>query len=122
MFDTEQQFFGCVSNFMSLPNPKLSWNGWRFDQPILEAYGCKIREPHLDLMCAYHHWNPDLPAGLRFAASLAGYPFPGKHLPGEDLAFYGACDVDSLHWLYSMLIPLMEKDGILGIEKEKMFL
>lgn len=107
------KFLPTIANFMNgLANPKLSWNGWRFDCPVLEANGVTTKEPHYDLMTAFHHWNPDIPAGLQFAASLFGFPFSWKHLAGEDLAFYGACDVDALHWIYEPLKAQMIKEGI----------
>lgn len=110
----DNQFFGLISNFMSLPNPKLSWNGWRFDQPILESYGVNIKEPHYDLMTMFHFSEPDLPAGLQFAASMFRFPFAWKHLAGDSLPFYGAADVDSLHWIYEALVGKMKREGVYG--------
>lgn len=107
-------FMQDVQGFLALPNVKLSWNGWRFDQVVLAANGVRISEPHYDLMTMFHHWNPDIPAGLQYAAGLFGFTHPWKHLAGENLAFYGASDVDVLHWIYEPLVYLMRKEGILG--------
>lgn len=107
-------FMQDVQSYLDLPNVKLSWNGWRFDQIVLSANGVRITEPHYDVMTMFHHWNPDIPAGLQYAAGLFGFPFPWKHLAGESLAFYGACDVDALHWIYEPLVGIMRKEGVLG--------
>lgn len=103
-----------VAKIMATPNKKISWNGWRFDEPILRDNGVHIAGEHHDLMNMYHHWNPDIPANLQYAASLFGFPFPWKHLAGEDLSFYGACDVDVLHWIYEPLKNVMKGEGIYG--------
>jgi len=109
------KFEATIANFMNgLRNPKLSWNGWRFDQPVLEANGVKIAEPHYDLMTMYHHCEPDAPAGLQYAASFFGFPFPWKHLAGDSLEFYGACDVDVLHYIYEPLVSRLKKEGVYG--------
>ena len=109
----EREFFGLISNFLSLPNIKLSWNGWNFDEPVLENFGVRIDpKTHYDLMTAFRHWQPDVPSHLQSGASFFGFPFAWKHLSGESLPFYGAADVDSLHWIYEPLKAVMEKEGI----------
>lgn len=103
-----------IRKIMATPNKKISWNGWRFDEPILNDNGIHIAGEHHDLMNMYHHWNPDIPANLQYAASLFNFPFPWKDLAGEDLSFYGACDVDALHWIYEPLVNVMKGEGIYG--------
>jgi DNA polymerase len=79
--------------------PKLGWNNWRFDDPILRANGCTIGGESHDLMWAWHHLQPDLPRGLQFAAAQQGWPWPWKHLDAAKPEFYGIVDVDVLQWM-----------------------
>lgn len=80
----------------------LTWNGYTFDQPRLEAEGVEFRGIHHDLMCAWHFYQPDLPMNLSFATgSLLGTIIPPwKHTMGEDLVRYGALDVITLQHLW----------------------
>jgi len=107
-------FWGWIEKFMSLPNIKLGWNCWRFDNVVLESFEVPIVEPVYDLMTMYHHCEPDAPAGLQYAASFFNFPFPWKHLAGDSLEFYGACDVDVLHWIYEPLVSRLKKEGVYG--------
>lgn len=88
--------------------PKLSWNGWRFDDPRLRAEGCTIEGLSHDLMWAWHHTQPDIPRNLQFAAAHQGlniydpatrWPWPWKHLDSAHPQFYGIVDVDVLQWM-----------------------
>jgi len=79
--------------------PKLSWNGWRFDDPVIRSNGVTIGGELHDLMWAWHHLQPDLPRGLQFAAAQSGWPWPWKHLDHARPEFYGIVDVDVLHYL-----------------------
>ena len=60
----------------------------------------------------FHHWQPDLPAHLQFAAQFVQFPFPWKHLAATDLEFYGCVDVDATLRLYTFLRAALEKDGL----------
>jgi uracil-DNA glycosylase family 4 len=89
---------------------KISWNGWRFDDPRLRDNGCRINGELIDLMWAWHHAQPDLPRKLQFAAAMQGpniytpshsWPWPWKHLDKQSPAFYGIVDVDVLQWMVS---------------------
>lgn len=79
--------------------PKLGWNNWRFDDPVLRANGLNINGESHDLMWAWHHLQPDLPRGLQFAAAQQGWPWPWKHLDAAKPQFYGIVDVDVLQWM-----------------------
>jgi uracil-DNA glycosylase family 4 len=81
--------------------PKLGWNIWRFDDPILRENGATIGGTSHDLMWTWHHLQPDLPRGLQFAAAQNGWPWPWKHLDNSAPQFYGIVDVDVLQYLVS---------------------
>ena len=94
-----EPFIPIAKRILALPNPKLGWNIWRFDDPILKANGCEINGERHDLMWAWHHAQPDLPRGLQFAAGQQGWPWPWKHLDQASPQFYGIVDVDVLQWM-----------------------
>lgn len=104
-----------ILRLMSSSNRKLSWNGWRFDDLILEQAGIHINGESWDLMTTFHFYEPDLPCGLQYAASIFQFPYAWKHFAGDNLPFYGAADVDSLHWIYEPLVDKMRKEKVLGI-------
>lgn len=87
---------------------KIGWNNWRFDNPALRAASCSIEGENIDLMWAWHHWQPDLPRKLQFAAAHMGqrihepshsWPWPWKALDKQAPQFYGIVDVDVLQWM-----------------------
>jgi len=85
-----------VGKLMSLPNPKLDWNGRKFDRPLLRDLGIRmdIGTWH-DGMDMWHHAQPDIQRGLQFAASFAcPEAGPWKHLAFLEPLRYGAFDVD----------------------------
>ncbi len=85
-----------LQEILELPNPKLDWNGRKFDRPILREMGirCDRGEWH-DLMDFWHHSQPDLARGLQFATSFhCPEVGPWKHLSVSDPHWYGALDVD----------------------------
>lgn len=92
-------FIDVAREVLALQIPKLSWNGWRFDDPTLRAEGLSINSDNHDLMWAWHHLNPDIPRGLQFAAAQLGWPWPWKHLDRANPQFYGIVDVDVLQWM-----------------------
>lgn len=100
-----------VQEIFDLPNQKISWNGWQFDEVVLRTHGINIPILSLDLMWAWHFHQPDLPAHLQGVASVYRFPFPWKHMAGSDLSFYGCCDVDVLHWIYKGLLRDMQRMG-----------
>jgi uracil-DNA glycosylase family 4 len=94
-----EPFIPIAKRILALPNPKLGWNTWRFDDPVLAANDCAINGDRHDLMWAWHHSQPDLPRGLQFAAAQSGWPWPWKHLAMASEQFYGIVDVDVLQWM-----------------------
>lgn len=93
-------FLEVIRGVLGLPNPKLGWNNWRFDDPrIASMLGVRPKGPVLDLMWAWHHLQPDVPRNLQFAAAQNGWPWPWKHLDKANPQFYGIVDVDVLHFL-----------------------
>lgn len=109
-----------VRDILSLPVLKCGHNVWLFDNKVLRAAG---EREGLDLMPRgvvhdtlqmFHHWQPDLPAHLQFAASFVQFPFPWKHLAASDIEFYGCADVDATLRLYTMLQATLTRDQMWG--------
>lgn len=99
-------------------NVKCGHNIWLFDNKVLraaserEGVDYNPRGTLHDTLQMYHHWQPDLPAHLQFAASFVNFPFPWKHLAGTDIEFYGCADVDATLRLYTFLKAKLIADGI----------
>jgi uracil-DNA glycosylase family 4 len=90
---------------IELPNPKIDWNGRKFDRPLLRDMQIRtdIGEWH-DGMDLWHHSQPDLPRGLQYAASFAcPEAGPWKHLSATDPLWYGAMDVDMPQRIFEKL-------------------
>jgi uracil-DNA glycosylase family 4 len=89
-----------VKAVLALPNPKAGANSWRFDDPVLEANGCRLNGARHDLRWMFHHLQPDLKASLQFIASFycVGKPgwAPWKHQHDVLPEFYGIRDVDAV--------------------------
>jgi hypothetical protein len=85
---------------LALPNPKAGANIWRFDDPVLEANGCRLNGARHDLRWMFHHLQPDLKGALQFIASFycVGKPgwAPWKHQHDVLPEFYGIRDVDAV--------------------------
>lgn len=85
---------------LALSNPKVGANTWRFDDPLLEAHGCRLNGARHDVRWMFHHLQPDLKAALQFVASFYCVGKPGwgpwKHQHGTTPEFYGIRDVDAL--------------------------
>ena len=80
---------------LALPNPKLDWNGRKFDRPLAAEYGLVLAGDLHDGMDFWHHAQPDLPRGLQYATSFfCPEVGPWKHLIETDGLWYGALDVD----------------------------
>ena len=105
-------------DILHLSNVKCGHNLWLFDNKVLEAAGAREgldlrpRGTIHDTLQMFHHWQPDLPAHLQFAAQFVQFPFPWKHLAATNLEFYGCVDVDATLRLYTFLRSALEKDGI----------
>lgn len=109
-----------IRDMVNLPNNFYGHNWDNFDHKVLRAAsareGWKYAPPVrcYDTLDMFHHWQPDLPAHLQFAASFIRWPFPWKHLAGTDIEFYGICDVDADLQLGHFLVQMLKKDGIWG--------
>ena len=117
---------------LGLRNRKLSWNGWKFDNKVVQGHhGIPINGLDVDLMSAWHWVQPDLPKGLQFATSFHAPELqPWKHLTGgwgfgegegapwadpklnEAMDVYGACDVISLILNRDGIFDVMDKRGL----------
>lgn len=95
----QDEYKEAAADILNLPNVKIAFNNWHFDDPILKSHGVKINGRAHDLMWAWHAMQPDLPRNLQFVASFYGFPAPWKHLGGSDHALYGIQDVDCLHYI-----------------------
>lgn len=104
----------AIQTLMTSSNPKCGHNIWLFDDKVLRAQGIEPAGVRHDTLQMYHHWQPDLPAHLQFAASFVNFPFPWKHLAGTDIEFYGCADVDATLRLYTFLKAKLIADGIWG--------
>jgi hypothetical protein len=107
-FPWREPYIETAKKILAAPIRKAGWNSWRFDEPRLRAKGCVIAGESHDLMWAWHHWQPDLPRGLQFAASMQGpriaepthsWPYPWKALDAQAPRFYGVVDCDVLSWM-----------------------
>jgi uracil-DNA glycosylase family 4 len=105
-------FIEISKAILSLPTPKLSWNGWKFDEPRLARHGVKVEGENHDLQWAWHHLQPDLPRKLQFAAAQMGWRFPWKHLGRANPQFYGIVDVDVLQWLRPRIFQALQDRGL----------
>jgi uracil-DNA glycosylase family 4 len=107
-----------ASEILRLPNPKVGHNSWLFDLKVLKAV--QEREGRMlvprdlghDTLQMFHHWQPDLPAHLQYAASFVQFPFPWKHLSGTNLEFYGIADVDATLRIFNEAQRTMKARGI----------
>ncbi len=110
-FDTQYKDLSIA--IMKLPNPKLGFNSWSFDNPIMHKNGMDFSERNShDLMQMFKHWHPKLPRGLQVVAGMMGFPFPWKHLFGMDMETYGGADVCSLFFIMDVLPRLMKARGV----------
>lgn len=99
-------------------NTKCGHHVWLFDNKVLEACGARegldLRPRGVvhDTLQMFHHWQPDLPAHLQFAAQFVSFPFPWKHLAATNLEFYGCVDADATLRLYTFLEKALRAEGI----------
>jgi uracil-DNA glycosylase family 4 len=107
-----QPFIEIARRILALPNGKLGWNNWRFDDPRLISNGLTLGGVVHDLMWAWHHLQPDLPRGLQFAAKFFGWPYPWKHLNFIAPEFYGIVDCDVLQTIVGPLSQSLKDAGI----------
>jgi uracil-DNA glycosylase family 4 len=118
----EHSFLPAITALLRSPNQKCGHNVWLFDNKVLRAAGQRDGRDYEprgvihDTLALFHHWQPDLPAHLQFAASFVQFPFPWKHLASSAIAFYGCCDVDATLRLFNMLEKTLKRDQLWGDE------
>lgn len=107
-FPWREPFIEVARTILASSIKKAGWNNWRFDDPRLRENECTINGENHDLMWAWHSWQPDLPRGLQFAASMQGpsisspthsWPWPWKALDAQAPRFYGVVDCAVLSWM-----------------------
>ena len=104
-----------IQSILALPNTKVGWNNWLFDDKVIRAnLGIMPAGTRHDGLQMYHHWQPDLPAHLQFAAQFVSFPFPWKHLASSNIEFYAACDSDATLRLYNFLDATLKRDRLYG--------
>lgn len=117
-FPWDGEFREIARDILHTPNTKCGHNVWLFDNKVLRAAGQRegldliVRGTVHDTLAMFHHWQPDLPAHLQFAASFVRFPFPWKHFASTDIEFYGCCDPDAALRLYIFLEAMLKKDRI----------
>src|ERR1039458_3548318 len=105
-------YLPIIRALFGLPNVKANHNTWNFDNPRIKAKGVIIAGKVHDTMWMFKHWHPRLPRGLQSVASMAGFPFPWKHLYGSNLQWYGCADVDAVQWILHLFPKLMQARGV----------
>lgn len=114
------EFKPLVHELLHLPNKYYGHNWDNFDHKVLRAAslreGWRYDPPArvFDTLDMFHHWQPDLPAHLQFAASFINFPFPWKHLAATDIEFYGIADVDADLRLGAYLEKTLKADNLWG--------
>ena len=112
-FPWEEPFISISKEIMALGNKKAGFNNWTFDDPRLRHHGFVINGENHDLMNAWLHLQPDLPANLQFVASFYGMDRPWKHKGTSEPRFYGAADVDAPQRIAARIFDDMEKRKVL---------
>ena len=105
-------YVDIISKIFSLENTKLGFNWWNFDGPRLKDKGVTVNGRMHDLMWMFKHWNPGLERALQKVASLFYFPFPWKHMFGDNLQWYGCADVDAPIWIWEKLPSMMKERGV----------
>jgi uracil-DNA glycosylase family 4 len=109
----EPWYLDAIKALCASPNPKVTWNGWAFDEPRLAAAGTPLGGVVHDLMWLWHVYRPRLPRGLESVAScFADHLQPWKHQSHEAPAWYNAVDDDATETIWDALVPLVREAGL----------
>lgn len=114
------EFLPEIRKILASPNPKAGFNLYLFDDRVLLASGqdIVINGIRHDLLWAWKHLQRDLTANLQYVAGFYGFPFPWKHLAGDNPGLYGCCDVDAPQRIAAQIFKQMEAKGIkLGYDR-----
>ena len=86
-------YFESIKRLLASRMPKLVWNGYAFDWPIIESHGLLLEGDVHDGMWAWKFLQSDLPRGLQSVGSFyAAELGPWKHLSSTEPAKYNAID------------------------------
>jgi hypothetical protein len=102
------EFIAVAKRTLEMPMPKVGFNCFNFDIPVLEANGVKVAGVIDDAMVMFHTFHPDLPANLQAVAQFCGWGWPWKHTAGDHLEWYGVADVDATLHVYITMRELMD--------------
>lgn len=107
------EYIGLAAEILALPNEKWHWNGFSFDNVILEEHNVKVSGPNHDLMWCWNHLQPDLPRGLQFVSSFYAPELRAwKHLSDSQPQLYGGIDVDALSRIGKRIFTDLDRAGI----------
>lgn len=114
-------YIKLAAEILHLPNISYGHNWNNFDHKVLRAAAAREGWRYapatwvMDTMDMFHHWQPDLPAHLQFAAQFVSFEFPWKHLHTiENEPFYGCVDTDSDWQLGEFLQVALRKENLWG--------
>jgi uracil-DNA glycosylase family 4 len=109
------EYISLIADALATPNPKVAWNGWRFDRNRYREHGLVMNGTDHDAMALWHHFQPDLPRGLQyscsFVPSLVGIQ-PWKHISQSDHGFYGWADIHYMRENFYYHLQALEKKGM----------
>ena len=113
-FPWQEQYFKLIQLFFLLPNWKLGFNCYNFDDLRIRDKGFRISSKVIDLMWMFKHHHPGLERGLQKVASFYGYPEPWKHHSGDREEWYACHDVSAPHYIWENLVREMKEEGTYG--------
>lgn len=105
------EFIECVRRISEHRGPRVGFNNWSFDDPVLRRNGIDMGRT-LDAMVMFCFYWSDLPKNLQAAAQSCGFPFPWKHYNAIDEAWYGCADVDSTLCVYNHMKKVLEGERL----------
>jgi uracil-DNA glycosylase family 4 len=108
------EFFKAI---MSTSNPKVAWNGWKFDRKRYQEHQIPFSGTDHDAMALWHHWQPDLPRGLQYSCSFIPALYgiqPWKHESKRDPGFYGWCDIEYMRKNFYDTLRKVKSKGMEG--------
>lgn len=108
----QRPYLELIYEILALENTKIGHNFWLFDGKKLENAGARIGGKVHDTMWMYKTWNPRLDRHLQAVAGSVGFPFPWKHLFGQNFQFYGCADVDAPMRIIADLPKRMKEMGV----------
>jgi len=111
-------YIGAIRQLLRSTNPKVGWNNWGFDEPVLFLNGEPLEGPQWDAQDAWHLLYSDLPKGLEFASGTLVNAEPWKHLGDHEPAKYSALDADITLDCWFELRRRLEAAGLWALYQE----